>query len=331
MSIQVLKPGLFTTIQDLGRTGFQKHGVIISGVMDSYSSRIANVVIGNKESEAVLEITVVGPSLLFEKSMVISITGGDLSPTIDGRLVPMGRPVYVKEGSILKFGSCQSGCRAYLAVGGGFSVPKVLNSKSTYLLGKLGGYKGRALDKEDRLLVGPISDVTKRLIKKLENQNQGNPFSTTNWFVPSYIPANTRKIRVIRGEHFEAFTEVSQEQLFTEAFTISSQSNRMGYRVSGAPLQLQKPFELLSEAVCHGTIQVPPEGNPIILLADRQTTGGYPRMAQVVTADLPILAQMKPGDQIRFQLIGIKEAERLLLQRELQMKQLKRSLFIQER
>ncbi len=328
-----MRPGLFTTIQDLGRTGFQKHGVIISGAMDTYSLRIANIIVGNKEEEAVLEITLIGPSLLFEQTMLIAITGGDLSPTIDGMSVPMGRPVCVRKGSVLKFGSCTSGCRAYVAVAGGLAVPEVMNSKSTYILGELGGYKGRSLQKNDRLPVGYASGFAKKCMNKLERMNQAHSFSTTKWYVPSHVSSSQRNhmIRVMPGEHFKAFSEESQERLFTEPFTVTTASNRMGYRISGFPLQLQEPFELLSEAVCHGTIQVPPDGNPIILLADRQTTGGYPRIAQVATVDLPVIAQVKPGETIYFTHIDLKEAEQLLLKREAHIQQLKCSIQIQEK
>jgi antagonist of KipI len=329
MSIKVLTPGLLTSLQDLGRNGYQKYGVIVSGGMDGYSLRLANMLVGNEEGEAVLEMTLMGSSLLIEEDHLLAITGGDLSPTINGQPVPMGRPVLVKQGSILRFGACKSGCRAYAAVRGGYDIPEVMGSKSTYIRAGIGGYQGRALLAGDvisvRLPETPDLPLLASLYKKLE----GHSFVSTSWYAGrSYIHQRSQEylIRVMPSKQFEFFTSDSREQFFQQAFTITTQSDRMGYRLAGPLLQLTEPLEMVSEAVALGTIQVPPDGNPIVLLADRQTVGGYPKMAQVARVDIAALAQIKPGGKIRFQEISLAEAERLYVTREEEMEQLKMAI-----
>lgn len=319
MSIKVIRPGLLASIQDLGRYGFQKYGVIISGAMDPISLRIANLLVGNEEGEAAIEVTLMGTSLLFEEDLLISITGGDLSPAIDGKAVPLWRPVYVKKGSVLQFRACKSGCRSYVAVSGGFAIPKVMNSKSTYLRGGIGGYEGRALQTDDKLHSNQLPERMISLFQQLKRKCHSRSFIATTWYVHSEHFMKTKQasiIRVIRGAEFDRFTQASQSRLFEEDFQITPKSDRMGYRMSGAILELEESFELISEAVSHGTVQVPQDGNPIILLADRQTTGGYPRIAQVATVDLPNIAQLKPGEKIQFNEITLEEAEQLYLKQE---------------
>ncbi|UPG65675.1 biotin-dependent carboxyltransferase family protein [Metabacillus endolithicus] len=325
MSITTLRSGLLTTIQDLGRYGYQKYGVIVSGAMDSYSLRIANLLVGNSKEEAALEITLMGPTLLVEKDMLIAITGGDLSPTIEGVSVPLWRPVFVKKGSKLQFGAQKSGCRTYLAVAGGFAVQRMMKSKSTYLRAEIGGYQGRAIQEGDVLETNPISEGAFSQIEKLKNKQYKGAFLTTNWSVRwnEFLPLTKNpNIRVLPGAQFEQFTANSKQQFFTQSFRVSPQSDRMGYRLSGPSIELEEKLEMLSEAVAHGTIQIPPDGNPIILLADRQTTGGYPKIGQVATVDLPVVAQVMPGQSLSFTEITLEKAERLYLEREKSLKQL---------
>ncbi|MEH6948026.1 biotin-dependent carboxyltransferase family protein [Bacillus sp. JJ634] len=322
MSLRVIKPGLLTTIQDLGRKGFQKHGVIVSGAMDIYSLRIANLLVGNQEGEAALEVTLMGPTFKVEEDCVIAITGGDLSPTIDERTVPMWRPVYVKKGAILRFGRCKSGCRAYLSVAGGYAISEVLGSKSTYLRGQMGGYKGRALQVDDVVPFNGHSTMLKH--------EWAESFSAAKWFVHAkeFLPSRIPVIRFLAGSQYEYFTNSSKFQFVDSLFKVSSQSDRMGYRISGPVLELQHKRDILSEAVSNGSIQVPPDGNPIILLADRQTTGGYPKIAQVITTDLSLIGQLKPGESIQFSQVTLKEAEQLYIQKEQKLKQLKVALSL---
>ncbi|WP_042347822.1 biotin-dependent carboxyltransferase family protein [Bacillus massiliigorillae] len=312
--ITVLKPGLLTTIQDLGRFGFQKYGVIASGAMDPLSHRIANMLVGNKEDEAVMEITLVGPTLQFEQDVVIALCGADFSPLLDGKLISMWKPVIVKRGNILTIGSAKRGCRAYLSVSGGFAISEIMNSKSTYLRGKIGGFKGRALRKNDQI----------QLTHLPLHINIRNNWRPTTKLVPNL---NSNKIiRVIQGRQYHLFSEDSLNVFFSEDFEISISSDRMGYRLKGPHLTLKNKKEMISEAVSFGTIQVPAEGNPIILLADRQTTGGYPKIAQVVSVDLPHLAQAKPGDKLRFLQVSHEEAQKLYLRREIKMNILKKAI-----
>ncbi|MED1738861.1 biotin-dependent carboxyltransferase family protein [Bacillus swezeyi] len=327
MSIEVLKPGLMTTVQDLGRTGFQKYGILVSGAMDADSLRLANMLAGNKQNEAALEVTLMGPgpSLRFQKTALIAVAGADFSLTVNDEEAPLWRPVLVEEGSIITFGMCRRGSRAYMAVAGGIDVPPVMNSKSTYVRAGIGGCKGRQLQKGDSLTAGELTALSENIIEKLRAQMNPHGFATPNWAVDRqyFLPLKKNPaIRVIKGEQFSRFTQSSQETFFGEPFRVTAKSDRMGYRLQGEALQLESPLEMISEAVSFGTIQVPPDGNPIVLLADRQTAGGYPRIAHIISADLSAVTQMMPGEQVQFQLIGLHEAERLYIERETKISEL---------
>jgi antagonist of KipI len=327
--ITILKPGLLTTIQDLGRFGFQKYGVITCGAMDQIAFRIANLLVGNKESQAGMEITFIGPTLKFEVDALISICGADFTPMINGETVRLLRPIFVTKGSELAFGTAKNGCRAYLAVAGGFDVPIVMNSTSTYLRAKIGGFNGRQLKSGDKLLLQSPSSKVGKLIKELNGKTIHTQFTEMNWFVDSsFFPKykNHSFVRIMTGREFDLFSEESKQNFFQEGYTITSKSDRMGYRLQGPSLLLEKQFEMLSEAVSFGTIQVPTDGNPIILLADRQTTGGYPRIAQISSVDLPVVAQAKPGDSLSFVRISHEEAQVLYIEREHEIKRLKKAI-----
>lgn len=319
MRVQVIRPGLLTTVQDVGRYGFQKHGVLVSGAMDTFAMRIVNLLVGNAEGAATLEITLRGPTLRFEEPALIAIGGAYLSPKIDGQPVPEWRPVWVRAGSQLTFGAPVAGCRTYLAIAGGIAVPEVLGSRSTFLRGGIGGYAGRALAAGDLLTSGTPSIAAERRMAQLEPLAGHDPFAATDWVVSSMLLPDYRKdpvLRVMRGTQFDAFDEQSQRQFLSGAFQVTPQSDRMGYRLQGSSLRLSKPLEMISEGVTAGTIQVPSEGNPIVLLADRQTTGGYPKIGQIATVDLPLIAQVKPGETVTFAEISLSEAQRLYVQRE---------------
>lgn len=323
--IKVLKTGLLTTIQDKGRFGYQKQGIIASGVMDPIAQRIANLLVGNNEYEAVLEMTLAGPKLEFQSDALIAISGGDLSPSINGKAVKQWRPVYVKEGSVLTFGQAKKGCRAYLAIAGSIDVPIVMGSKSTYLRAGIGGFEGRGLQSEDLLSTGSPSDIAQERVAELAKEANGNAFLEMDWYVASDFAPNfneQQEVRVIKGREYEWFSAKSKEDFLTSSYTISTQSDRMGYRLEGTSLYRDNEASLLSEAVAFGTIQVPSNGQPIILLADRQTTGGYPKIAQIASVDLPIIGQIKPGSTIRFTEISLDEAQELYLQREKKIQEL---------
>ncbi|MBA4496128.1 biotin-dependent carboxyltransferase family protein [Paenactinomyces guangxiensis] len=330
MSIKVIHPGLLTTVQDQGRHGFQKYGVIVGGAMDSFAIRMANLLVGNEEGEAALEVTLRGPELQFQDDLLISICGGDLSPAINGVPVPGWRPVYVKKGGILRFGACVSGCRAYLAVAGGLDVPKVMESRSTYLRAKLGGFRGRALQKGDHLPVQPPPQAAEKIKARLFPADS-QPFKAAGSFLSlEVLPAyrNHPVVRFIRGREFALFAKKSREAFTFSPYTVTPQSDRMGYRLKGPALSLTEPADLISEAVSAGTVQVPPDGNPIILMADRQTTGGYPKIAQVASVDLPVVAQVKPGETITFREISLDEAQMLYLEREAEIALMRKSISL---
>ncbi|RNF39688.1 biotin-dependent carboxyltransferase family protein [Planococcus salinus] len=314
--IKIHKAGLQTTVQDLGRRGFQKFGVIVSGAMDLLACRMANILVNNAENEAVLEIAITGPTMEFTEEAVIAICGADMSPSIDGHAVRMWRPLFVEKGSVLSFGPLRSGCRTYVAFSGGVGVPEVMNSKSTYLRAQIGGFHGRALQKSDELEIG----IPSLKVKSSAAANWG----VSSSFITDY--STEPEIRLLQGRQYELFTKASQKRLVTERFEVSTQSDRMGYRLSGQSLSLEEPAELLSEAIIFGSIQVPPDGNPIVLMADRQTTGGYPKIGQVASVDLPLLSQLKPGDGIRFKKTTLAEAQKAYLEREQLLQQIKMAI-----
>ncbi|MCA1056119.1 biotin-dependent carboxyltransferase family protein [Rossellomorea aquimaris] len=329
--MNILKAGLLTTVQDLGRYGYQKFGVIVSGSMDPIAHRISNWLVGNDENHAVLEMTLTGPLLEFQENSLISICGGDLSPTINGDPVPLWRSVLVKKGSTLKFGRCKSGSRAYLAVAGGIDVPLVMGSRSTYMRAGIGGYGGRPIKEGDLLKHGALQRDSLDMVDYLTPYLEDRDFTEIDWSISSeFISIHQREkaVRVIAGPEFDFFSEESRQAFVDQPFKISPQSDRMGYRLEGNPLVLQEEMNMISEAVTFGTIQVPSDGKPIILLADRQTTGGYPRIGQVASIDLPLVAQAKPGEELSFSLITREEAQKLLIEREYQLRHLKQGIAL---
>ncbi|MBK3493656.1 biotin-dependent carboxyltransferase family protein [Viridibacillus sp. YIM B01967] len=318
MTVTVLKPGLLTTIQDTGRFGSQKFGVIVSGAMDAYSLRIANILVGNVESEAALEVSLFGTVLQFNNDHLIALTGADLTATINGESAPLWRPFIAKKGDILKFKRAHKGCRAYVSFAGGIHVPTVMNSKSTYLKAGMGGFEGRALQKKDELNIGPYTKTNQELSQYAKNLDAPATWSVNYHELISLNQQQT--IRVIHGTEWDCFTAESQLRLTNNQYTLSTEADRMGYRFEGPELSLIEKFELLSEAVTFGTVQIPPSGKPIILMADRQTTGGYPKMVQVITADLASLAQLQSGAKIQFKLVSLEEAQQALIAKEQNIK-----------
>jgi antagonist of KipI len=316
----VHRAGILSTLQDRGRYGYQRYGMPVGGVMDEHSHRLANLLVRNAEEEATLEFTLAGPRIEFTQTTLIAICGGDFSPTIGGRQVPGARPVLVRAGSVLDLAVCRLGCRAYLAVAGGFDVPVVMGSKSTYLPAALGGFHGRALKRGDELPLQPApNDLYPGLVRALQTAED---FVCPKWSVhanAALLAHDHHRIRFIQGRHFALFSEASRAQFLSAEFRIAANSDRMGYRLEGPTLTLSEPGEILPEAVTFGSIQVPPDGRPIVLMANRQTTGGYPLIAEVASVDLPLLAQLPPGDTLRFEPITLEHAQQLYLQREREM------------
>lgn len=327
MSLYILRPGLLTTVQDLGRYGYQQDGIIVSGAMDAAALRVANLLVGNAESAAGLEITLLGPRIQFEADHLIALTGANLSPTLNGQSVGLHRPVWVTAGTELAFGKAMAGCRTYLAVAGGVAVPLVLSSRSTYLRAGFGGHEGRALRAGDGLPVGAPTALGVRLHQRLARM--GSAWAAAS-FTPGPVlcpmPSRAPVLRAVRGPEYGQFLTESQQAFWEEPFIITPEADRMGYRLHGPPLKRRAETELLSSAVTFGTVQVPAGGQPIVLLADHQTTGGYPRLAQVISADWSGLAQAAPGHQLRFQEVSVAKAQAIYLAQEAQLRALRQAL-----
>jgi len=312
-----MQPGMLTAVQDLGRWGHQRFGVPVSGPMDLWALRVANLLVGNSEGDAALEITLLGPSVSFDESVLIAFAGADLGAFAGELRLPVWHPVWVPAGSTLTFHGGRHGCRTYLAVAGGIAVPPLLGSRSTYARAGIGGHEGRSLRRGDALPVGPPSALAQRVIDTLARAD-GGP-AVAHWGAgPSLRPpySEAPMVRLLAGTHTGLLTPIGRERLFGDEFRLSSQSDRMGYRLEGPILELTRPVELLSEGVSFGTMQLPPGGSPIVLMADRQTTGGYPRVGEVASVDLPLLAQLRPGDRVRFRRCSLAEAQTIYLARE---------------
>jgi KipI family sensor histidine kinase inhibitor len=282
-AVTVLRPGLFTTIQDRGRWGRQASGVPVSGAMDLVSHRTANLLVENREDAATLEVTLVGPELRMEQETRLAVTGADLQPSIDGSAVPRGTSTLCRPGSVLRFGERRSGARAYVAFGGGIDTPMTFGSRATHIGAALGGVDGRALVAGERLPLGASGG--------------GRPARS---FEPREIQKGGVRLRILPGPQDDFFAEPAFALLERTRFLVTPQSNRMGYRLSGANIPRSSGREMISDATFVGAIQVPASGEPILLMSDRQTTGGYPQMATVITADLPLAGQLAPGDWVEF-------------------------------
>lgn len=424
MSIRILKPGLLTTVQDLGRTGFSRYGIILSGAVDDFALKAANWLVGNEAGAAALEITMSGFAAEFLEDCIIALTGGDMSPEIEGQSVPMWRPVIVAAGSRLTLRRPVYGCRTYVAVSGGLAVPPVMGSRSTYLRAGIGGFAGRPLRAGDVIPVGrpgpaeygeaanregerlsaaapgaaqtsadsdsgagvssgtsgkgaehearsavevtakadearigsmaqlPLKELgadsaasgtgqrldvesatEQAVVPLLREQLLTGGFRAASWGISRSALPNYREspvIRIIQGRQWEDFSPESLRDFLNGSYLVTPQSDRMGCRLSGPALRLKSPKEYLSEPVAHGTVQVPADGQPIVLLTDRQTLGGYPKTAQVISVDLPLLAQAAPGTRIRFTEVSLREAEILLIRQERELKLLE-MMIVQKR
>ena len=299
MSITVLNPGLLTTVQDQGRIGYQQFGVSVSGVMDPRAATVANMLVGNDDKEAVLECTMMGPQLQFDKANCIAITGGDLMPTIDGKPVPNYTAIKVEAGQVLKFTMPKTGCRAFIAFAGGLDIPEVMGSRSTYMKAKIGGLEGRKLQKGDVIgFRAPTSELKNMNFRSMASE---------------FVPRKEYTIRVVLGPQDDYFTDAGIQTFLSEVYTVTPEFDRMGCRLEGTAIQHKDGGDIISDGIAFGAIQVPSAGKPIIMLGDRQTTGGYTKIANVISADFRILAQLKTGDKVRFEKVSVKAAQDALL------------------
>lgn len=296
MKMTVISPGPLTTVQDAGRFGSMQSGFSPGGCMDTRSMKIANILVGNEKGEGVLEMTMMGGTFCFDCTSVIAVTGADMKPTLNGEECPMYKAVEVKKDDVLSFSRADSGMRAYLAVAGGFDLPLVMGSMSTNLKCKLGGFQGRKLQKGDEI---PLrQSIGLSLVGKRKYKNE-----------VKYGKSIT--LRAVLGPQDDYFTEKGIETFFGKTYTVTDKSDRMGIRLDGEKIESKNGVDIISDGVTTGSVQIPASGTPIIMMADRQTTGGYAKIATVLTTDLHLIAQAKPGTQIRFQCVTAEEAIKL--------------------
>lgn len=299
-AFEVLEPGILTTIQDGGRFGFSQFGVPPSGALDPFSFSVANLLVGNERNEACLETTLMGLRLRALHEFAIAITGGDLSPALNAEPLEMWRTHLLIEGDVIAFKKVRSGCRAYLSISGGFLVPEVLGSRSTYLSGRFGGLEGRPLRKGDILYRPNWPSLLNHLGLRFPEK-----------WIPSF--GKEAELRVILGPQDDHFTKEGLETFFSSSYEVSPQSDRMGIRLNGPKIERRADVEesIISEGLLSGAIQVPGDGKPIIILKEL-VTGGYTKIATIISSDLTKVAQLKPGDRVRFKSISIEEAHLLL-------------------
>lgn len=321
MALRIIKPGRYASIQDMGRWGHQQEGVPVSGAMDRYALQVANLLCGNAPGLPVLEMAWHGLQAVAETDLVMAYCGGGAALEWSGRRLPPWRPLYIPAFSVLSFVAAECGMYTCVAIGGGFEARMDLGSASTFCTSGLGGIEGRVLRTGDFLTQMPgISERTLNLLGHL--RGHGGTLVYPPW---SFDPAREREqgepFRLIQGPEFNWFDSPSQEALLDTSYRVSPRSNRMATRLEGIGLHRVRPRELRSTAVCRGTMQVMHDGTPLVLMADAQTIGGYPRIAQMAAVDLDRFAQRRPGTDIRFQWISPSEAEALYLAKELKTRQ----------
>ena len=316
MGISVENGGILTTVQDEGRFGYQAYGVSTSGAMDSHAFHIANLLVGNKMTEGALEMTFMGPTLTFTCDNIIAVTGGDLMPMLDGQPMPMYQAVLVRKGQKLQFGGARNGCRGYIAFAGGLEIPEVMGSKSTLLRNNLGGVKGRKLEKGDIIAF----TAPKTELSNMENRK-----------VPADIyPADEVVLRVVLGPQDDKFTERGIRSFFWNSGVITDEFDRMGCRIEREPIEHKGDGNINTDGISLGSIQVPANGKPIIMLADRQSTGGYAKIGTVISVDLPKIAQSRPGQKVRFIQVSLELAQSLYIRERNKMLELDEKLNGQE-
>ena len=320
MKVIVARSGFLTSVQDVGRTGFREFGVSAGGALDPFALRVANLLVGNDEAAAGLEITFGGLQLHFQEERIVAWCGGEFDVRVGSTALPVGHAALVRAGDELKFGRSEIGCRAWLAISGGINVPIVLSSRSTDLRANFGGFNDRALRDGDVL----------PLVQKPRSTPAAAGISS--WTAPHdwVSPAKHEPtLRFVRGVDWNRFSASTLQHFMNELFAVSSDSDRMGVRLDGPELKREDNVDLISEAVAPGTIQVPPSGKPILLLGDCQTIGGYPKIAHVITVDLGIAAQLRAGDRVRFSEVSLADAHHLLLEREREFDRFRIGLSLQ--
>jgi len=321
MALNIIRAGFLTSVQDLGRTGFRQFGVTTSGALDSFALRVANLLVGNDEGAAGLEITLGGLQLRFEDERIVAWCGGEFDVQIGSRALPAGHVAHLQAGDELQFGLAQVGCRCWLGISGGIDVPVVLGSRSTDLRANFGGFEGRALRDGDQLSLGEFRQSEIATVAGISSWTAPH-----DWANPA---SRHPSLRFIRGVDWNRFNDVTIQRFTQQEFTVSPDSDRMGVRFDGSELKREVETDLISEAVAAGTIQVPPSGKPILLLGDCQTIGGYPKIAHVITVDLGIAAQLRAGDGVRFFEVSLQDGHRLLMERQRDLERFRIGLSLQ--
>lgn len=325
MNATLLHAGFLTSVQDLGRFGFREFGVSAGGALDQHALRVANLLVGNNESVAGLEVTLGGWHARFNDERMIAWCGGEFDVRIGSTSLPAGHPGFVRAGEELMIDQAKTGCRSWLAISGGANVPVVLGSRSTDLRANFGGLDGRALRDRDTIWFGVNSERAENWIADLREKKVASWSASHEWASPAQ---REPILRVIRGADWGRFNDSTHQVLVSETFIVSPDSDRMGVRLDGPELKRNSDVDLVSEAVTPGTIQVPPSGQPIVLLGDCQTIGGYPKIAHVITVDFPIAAQLRAGDVVRFQEISLAGAHQLLFEREKELERFRIGLSL---
>lgn len=306
MSLLFKRSGILTTVQDLGRFGYQRLGINPTGAMDAAAARIANLLVANDENAALIEMHFPAPEIVFTGEVVASIAGADLGATLDGDEISNWSTFHAESGSTMRFNAKSLGNRAYLAIQGGLKIDKWLGSSSTNIAAAIGGFEGR------RLQNGDVIDTIETGFEKRQRGRRCAPS-----LIPLYRPFPT--VRVVAGAEFGSMDDDSKHRFEAQNYVIAPNSNRMGFRLSADDLKLTEPREMLSSAVSYGTIQLLPDGQLIVLMAAHQTTGGYPRIAHVISRDLPLIGQLAAGDKVAFHIVDISHAEELAVEFEREM------------
>ena len=310
-TLKVIQPGMLSTIQDIGRYGYQRYGMPTAGAMDAFALRAANALLGNDDNAACIEATVLGPRIEFLSDTTIAITGANVAPRLDSESIPMWQPVAASKGSRLEFRSPKDGMRGYLAVAGGIDVPEVMGSRATYMKAAIGGVEGRPLRAGD--ILNALGDTP-------EAPTAVRTFPTDA--IPHYGSAH--ELRVVLGPQQAAFTQAGIDTFLSETYTVSIHSDRMGYRLEGEPVEHTDGPDVISDGTPLGTIQVPGDGQPIILLSDRGTTGGYTKIATVISTDLSKVAQAMPGHTVKFKAVSVEEAQEAYRRQEATLRSIRR-------
>ena len=315
MSLRILKAGILDTIQDMGRFGYQHIGINPTGVMDKYAAGIANMLVGNKPGDAVIEMHFPASVFLFDQAAVIALAGADFNASVNGEFIPVNQPVIINKSSVLQFHYIKNKARCYMAVKGGFNISKWLNSYSTNLKAESGGMAGRKFLKDDTIELNEKNEFCNLLGE--------NDFRILSWKAnETWNEITNEEIFILPGNEWDWLDPGSKENFLSASFTITANSDRMGYRLNSEPLGSVKNEELVSSPVCFGTIQLLPDGQLIILMADSQTTGGYPRIGTILSTHLSRVAQMKPGDKIKFSFADQPTAETLIIKQQQHLLQL---------